>query len=556
MPVGRRPRRSARPRRRRLAAPIVAATLLAACSGAGAAPAAAPAAAAPPTPAGRAAPTLVVLFTVDQLRQDYFTRFERQLTGGLGRLWRGGAVFTEAYQDYAVTETAPGHASTLSGRFPRSTRILNNRLGVPDPNMPLVGSQATGASPLRFEGTTLVDWIAARDRRSRALSVSGKDRGAILPIGRSRQSVFWYDGTTGRFTTSRYYADTLPTWLTRFNARRLPQGVAGRVWMPLLPDTAYAEPDSVPFEAGGKSFTFPYALPADSAAAAQVVAGTPWMDEITLAAALAGVRAMNLGGGRSTDVLAVSLSTTDAIGHRYGPDSREIHDQVVRLDRALGAFLDSLYALRDSTRVVIALTADHGVTGFPELTRARTGQDARWVDLKDAIDRTQQWLDARGAGGTAGIALASGMLFVDKAVLAKARVGPDSVAAFFAAAASGVPGVLRVDRAASLATADTVRDAIARRWLHMLPPQAPIAAVVTLTPGSLWGMPGGSASHGSPHDLDAHVPLILYGPPFATGRYDQFVRVADLAPTLARVVGVPPTERLDGRVLERAVASH
>jgi hypothetical protein len=317
-------------------------------------------------------PTLVVLITVDQLLPGYLTRWPGQLTGGLGRLHSGGAVFTRAYQDHAITETAPGHASTLSGRFPRSTGIVANVSGVSDAQAPLIGGGGPGASPFRFRGSTLTDWLRTRDPRTRALSVSRKDRGAILPLGRAHQSAFWYVGD-GRFTTSRYYADTLPTWVREFNERRSAQRYAGQSWTPLLPAASYAERDSVPVEAGGRGYTFPHRLSANPDSAALALPSFPWMDQVTLDMALAGLEAMQLGRGPQTDVLAVSLSTTDAVGHRYGPDSREIHDQVVRLDRMLGVFLDSLYATRDSSRVVIALTSDHGVTPFPEIRHGADG---------------------------------------------------------------------------------------------------------------------------------------------------------------------------------------
>ena len=199
------------------------------------------------------APQLIVFITVDQMRSDYFERFLPQLTGGFGRLYRGGAVFTDAHQDHAITETAPGHSVTLSGRFPAHTGIVANIYGVNDPRSPIVGGGGTGASPFRFRGSTLIDWLRVKDERSRALSVSRKDRGAILPIGRARQNAFWF--VEGRFTTSRYYADTLPTWVTRFNERKIPQTYAGKLWEPLLPASAYPEPDSVPNENFGAGFT-------------------------------------------------------------------------------------------------------------------------------------------------------------------------------------------------------------------------------------------------------------------------------------------------------------
>ena len=132
------------------------------------------------------APKLVVLITVDQMRADYLTRFASQYTGGLARLLKGGAVYTDAFQDHANAETAPGHATIGSGREPYSTGIVLNSIGVPDPKAPLIGGGGPGASPWRFIGTTLFDWMKAKDSRSRALSVSRKDRGAILPIGKSK----------------------------------------------------------------------------------------------------------------------------------------------------------------------------------------------------------------------------------------------------------------------------------------------------------------------------------------------------------------------------------
>jgi predicted AlkP superfamily pyrophosphatase or phosphodiesterase len=497
------------------------------------------------------APSLVVLVVVDQMRADYLDRFGAQLTGGLARLTRGGAVLTRAVHDHAITETAPGHATVLAGRFPRSTGIIGNILGVDDPESPLVAPDSgfgDPASPRRFRGTTLADWLVERDGRSQVLAVSRKDRGAILPLGRARVGdrpsgqAYWYVNT-GRFSTSRWYAGALPAWVEAFNARALPQRMAGRVWSPLLGDAAYPEPATVP-TAGGRSAPFPHALSDDPAAAAEGVRGTPFMDELTLAFALEGVRAMRLGGSARTDLLVVSLSSTDAVGHGYGPDSRELHDQLLRLDRALGVFLDSLFAQRDSTRVLVALTSDHGVTRYPELA----GGSARRVDPDAALAPLRRSLQARGVSPGA-VLLDNGALFVHRRALAAARIREDALLVEAESTLVRVPGVRRVDRLERLARADTVRDAIARRWLHSVPPDYPISVVVTLDSGSVWSARV-AGEHGSPYDEDARVPLILWGAPFRPGRYDQPARVVDLAPTLAHVLGLRPRERLDGRVLD------
>jgi predicted AlkP superfamily pyrophosphatase or phosphodiesterase len=497
-------------------------------------------------------PTLVVMITVDQLLPRYFDRWSGQLVGGLGRLSRGGAFFTNAFQDHGVTETAPGHASTLSGRFPRSTGIVRNTAGVQDPQAPLIGGGGAAASPFRFRGSTLTDWLRSKDPRTRALSVSRKDRGAILPLGRAKQEVYWY-AWDGRFTTSTYYADTLPAWVQRFNARRLPARYAGRAWTTLLPESAYGERDSVRFESGGQNVVFPHWAPADTAMVARDLPNFPWMDEVTLALALDGVRELRLGAGPHPDVLAVSLSTTDAVGHRYGPDSREVHDQVVRLDRALGAFLDSLFVLRDSTRVVIALTADHGVAPIPELLAERGDTAARRIDASALADSARRRVLAAGVDSAA-FYFEDGVLFLDRAAFRRAGASADSTVAALEAALRRVPGVARVDRFGSLFTRDTLRDAVTRRWVHMFPPDAGVELVATLRPFHYWGSTTGlGATHGTPYDYDAHVPLLFYGAGIRPGRYARFARVVDIAPTLASLLEVQPTERLDGRVLTQAL---
>ena len=504
----------------------------------------------PLPPAADQVPTLVVFITVDQLRTDYFERFDSQLTGGLARLYRGGAVFTNAFHDHANTETAPGHASTMSGRFPSSTGIVRNAAGVQDPQAPLIGARGPGASPFRFRGTTLTDWLRTKDPRTRALSVSRKDRGAILPIGREPQDVYWY-ASNGTFTTSTWYADTLPAWVQRFNARRVPHSYAGRQWTLLLDESAYPEPDSLEEGSISGRARFPHVLSSSADTAAALFANFPWMDELTLDFALEGLNALQLGAGPQTDVLAVSLSTMDAVGHAFGPDSRELHDHTLRLDRMLGSFLDSLYRLRDSSRVVIALTSDHGVAPYPKVREGLGRGTAVYIDMRTATRNFGEGLRARGVPEGA-VLLEDGVLLVDRPALVRARIDADSLVSAFIAMARALPGVARVDRVSELARADTARDAIARRWLNALPPEMPAEVVVT---AAEYAVPLGStyAQHGSPWDYDAHVPVIFYGPPFRTGKFDTFARVVDMAPTLAWVTATRPLERLHGRVLRSAL---
>ena len=508
----------------------------------------------PPSPPGAAAqpgqPTLVVLITIDGFRADYLDRFGPQFQGGLGRLTKGGAWFTNGHQDHGITETAPGHASLLSGRFPRSTGIIQNAVGVVDQSTPLLGlSGVTGASPRRFQGTALLDWIRAKDPRSRALSVSMKDRGAILPLGTAKQQVYWYPGD-GDFTTSKYYMDSLPDWVKQFNARHLPHKYAGKAWTPLLAASSYPEPDSVPAEGGGTNFVFPHMIPADSAQAASIIRQTPFMDEVTVAFALEGVRALRLGEGPQTDLLAVSLSATDLVNHRLGPNSRESHDQVLRVDRQIGVLLDSLFKLRDPSRVIVALSADHGFQPIPELAPASVVPRPGRVTLRTVLASVRSQLAAMKVDTTA-VELDLQLVLFDREAFRKAKVNADSVVTLFRNEALKVPGVARVDRLRDLLRGDTVGDPITRRWSHQIPQNYPVELVITLHPGSIWA--GIVATHGSPHDNDTNVPIVFYGPGFAPGRYTDFVRTVDIGPTLARRLGVTPLEKLDGVPLTKAL---
>ncbi len=497
-------------------------------------------------------PKLIVFLTVDQMRPDYVDRWNSQLTGGLKRLGEHGAFFTNAFHDHANTETAPGHSVTMSGRLPRSTGIVSNNTGVLDPQAPLLTSRDSPASPYRFRGSVLMDWLRTRDPRSRGLSVSRKDRGAILPMGRAKQNVFWYATSNGEFTTSKYYGDTLPTWIRDINARRTPQKTVGESWNLLLPASSYAEPDSEPLENAGRNFTFPHVMPTDTVQAGAEFPYTPLMDELTVATALQGLQVLGIGNGPATDILAISLSATDYIGHRYGPGSREQHDNILRLDRTIGALIDSLYKLRDSSTIVFALTADHGVTPFPELTARVAGRVAPVrYDLKPVVAQLRAALRNARVDTTA-IAFDGAAVYMNRRAFVGSAADPDVILSQLARALRATPGIARADVVRDLAKKDTIRDAVTRRWIHMLPPDVPIELVFTPVEGTY---PTGAtiAEHGMPYDDDAHVPVIFYGPWIKTGRYSERALVADMAPTLARIAGVPPTEKLDGRVLVKAL---
>ena len=499
-----------------------------------------------PGPAGArpdAASSLAVLLVVDQMRPDYLTRYGT-LPGGLGRLYRSGAVYPRGRQDHAITLTAPGHSTLLSGRTPASTNILTNDRGVGDTLTPLLEVGGRGASPRRFRGTALYDWMRAADPGARVLSVSRKDRGAILPVGRARAPVYWF--SRGQFTTSTWYADTLPAWVRAWNGRGGLRALAGTAWRLLLPDSAYAEPDSMEYENHGRDVAFPHWLPPDSAGIAGVISDVPWMDSLTLDFALDGVRTLGLGTRTRPDLLIVSLSTTDAIGHSYGPDSREQHDQIVRLDRWLGWFLDSLAATVPRERTVLALSADHGVAPMAE----RSGPSGGNVSL-DSVVRPFRRAVAAAHGERMGVAFESGLLSADVSALRKRGVDTDRLADSLARVIAGRPRIAKVYTPRSLAKAPA-GDPYARRWRRHLPRDHEWLAAVVPADGWVWGG-SGEAHHGTMQEDNVTVPIIIAGPGVRAGIYRRPVRTTDIGPTLAAMLGVRPLEATDGTPLREAL---
>jgi predicted AlkP superfamily pyrophosphatase or phosphodiesterase len=485
-------------------------------------------------------PRLVVALAIDQFRPDYLDRWRSQFTGGFALLLRDGVFYPRGEQDHAITETAPGHSTMMSGRSPASTGIVTNDLGVTDSASPVLLSSAMGASPRRFKGTTLLDWMFARDPNTKSLSVSRKDRGAILPIGRSRGPVFWW--SQGRFTTSRYYADTLPAWVSAWNTRDPIDRLKGTTWSLSHDQSFYQEPDDRPFEAGGVDRVFPHRIPADSARAANQIIGFSVFDSLTLDFTIAGIGALKLGQRAGTDFVSVSLSTMDAVGHRWGPGSREVHDHVLNMDRWLGQFLDSLGKLVPLGSVVITLTSDHGVTDFPE-----AGAGGR-LELSPRVATLDAWARQHGDSGLRA-GSEEGLVFGEfNTAAARYHLNVDSLASAQATQIASLPGVRRVYTPATLARAHS-SDTEAMRWRRQIPPGFSWLVAVSVQPHWVFGGGTGSTGHGTTNPDDVRVPILFRIPGTGAARVERVVRTVDIAPTLAALLGLRPSQAVEGRVL-------
>jgi hypothetical protein len=499
----------------------------------------------PDTACSQQRPDLIVMIAVDQLRGDYIEKYAGQFSSGLALLRKESIFFPNGLQNHGLTETAPGHASMLSGRYPAHTGIFSNEHGVPDRLAPLVGVTAPanttfGASPERFLGTELYDWMLASDSNARVLSIARKDRAAILMTGKARAHVYWW--LAGRFTTSVYYRSTLPDWLNEFNAELKPGLWAGRVWDLSRPESDYSEVDDNPYEGAGRPRIFPHALP-DSSRVMARLERWPWMDSLTAAAALRGVNAMQLGKRGTTDLLNVSFSALDAIGHDFGPGSREVHDHLLRLDKYIGFLLDSLWKIVPRERTIIGFTADHGVNPFPE-SLAQKGQDGGKISMGDVTRALTQRYARYQVNFD--FSVNNSTILADVAALRARGISVDSVAQWAAQQVAQKPGVARVFTPATLASAPA-SDSAAMLWKRQMPAGFGWLTLGVAKPGYQFNT-GSQADHGTMSQASRSVPIAFVVPGLTPRTVSRAIETVDIGPTLAALIGIKPTEQVDGKV--------
>ncbi len=522
-------------------------------------------------------PRLIVLVVIDQLREEYLLRFEPFFgDGGFRRLLAHGAVFTNCQYEQAPTVTAPGHATIATGTTPTIHGIINNEwydretgqvvTSVSDPSRRLVGTASGRASsPHRLLGTTLADELRlSTNFRSKVIALSYKDRSAILLGGKLANLALWFDETSGSFITSDYYASALPEWATRFNAARPADRYFGARWEKAFPEAAYAlaasddRPEETPLPGGGR--TFPHHLTGGLAqpgpAFYTAFTFTPFANEVLVELAKRTIEGEQLGRDESPDLLAISFSTNDLVGHYFGPDSQEVADLTLRTDRALAsllAYLDS----RLGSEYVLALTADHGVAPIPEyVARLRLG--GRRIPPTTVRQAIEEALSARFGEGPwieskALPLLSSGFVYLDREAIARKHLDIAEVERIAAEAALKIPGIARAYTRTHLLVGHPHGEAIGRRVAASFHPlRSPDVTLVSEPFAFISGSRTGT-THGSPYSYDAHVPLILFGRWIAPGIYRHACTPADLAPTLAALLRIEFPAGATGRILQEAL---
>ena len=327
-------------------------------------------------------PALVVGIVVDQMRYDYLYKYQdRYSDNGFKRLMREGLNCQDNHYNYAPTVTAAGHASVYTGTVPAVHGIVGNDWTdvatgkkvycTEDSTVTTVGTTGkTGfMSPKNLWTSTITDQLRiSQNFRSKTIAIALKDRGAILPGGHTANGSYWYDSKEGRWITSTFYMKELPSWVQKFNAEEKALKYVKQGWNTLYPIDTYVQSaeDNLPFEGklpSEKTPTFPHALEGPNPL--EIIRSTPYGNSITKDFALKAIEEEKLGQNNNTDFLAVSFSSTDYVGHAFGPQSIELEDTYLRLDRDIAEILSYLDKQFGKDRVLVFLTADHAVAEVP-----------------------------------------------------------------------------------------------------------------------------------------------------------------------------------------------
>jgi predicted AlkP superfamily pyrophosphatase or phosphodiesterase len=521
------------------------------------------------TPPPQAKPKLVVFFVVDGLPQRQVLGYRDQLApDGFARFLDRGAWFADAHYKHAFTVTAAGHATMLSGAYPHRSGIIGNEWRDPDTGNGVYNTGDTsatyighktnaldGTSPRNLKVETVGDVLRRADSRSKVIGISGKDRGAILPAGKTG-TAYMYMGSTGQFASTTFYMPQHPVWVNDFNAKKLADRYFKTEWKPMLPEAAYARsvPDSQPwYGAGGGKLPMMMGVAADDTpgpAYYSALLRSPFADMLSLDFARAAIAGEQLGRDDSPDILSISLSGHDYVNHRWSAESRLSHDHFLHLDRMLEAFFRDLDATVGRDNYIAVLTADHGFMPAPEYNQAR-GVDAGRIVFAQSLARINAGMVQRFGEGKWVIGNSSASLLIDKKLVAQKQQDLDAVAEEARRLLLLEPGFetayTRRELISGSRAGSKFFEASRRAW-H---PDVSGEVQFTLKPGWMFGSSSGSvATHGSPHPYDTQVPILVYGPKWVkAGRVDSAVEVVDIAPTLARLLHVAPPATAEGKPL-------
>lgn len=490
-------------------------------------------------------PRLVLAIIIDQFRYDYLLRFRDDYTAGLARLLKDGALFTDAHYLQAATVTAVGHSTFLSGATPSVSGIIANEwydrdngktiTSVFDPATKTVGGVpgAIGSSPRRMLVSTVGDELKMRGPDSKVIGVSIKDRSAILPAGHMADGAYWYDQDSSRWVTSTYYRAELPDWARKLNGEKPNQRYIGAKWLPFDAKDDSATPFCT--MVAGTEVRYCGGLEA-----------TPWGNDMIEEFAERAIAGENLGRHAGSDILAISFSANDYVGHAVGPDDPAVRDISIRTDRLLGKLFDYVDQRVGLGNTLVVLTADHGVAPVPEVNQARKMPGGRLSGSRLAKKITDA-LTRRFGPGKWLLPGAANMPYLNLELVRTLKLDLAEVERVAAEAARSEDHIARVYTWHDLQNGAIQKDDIGRAFsLGFYAPRSGNLFILT-EPYYLLDATG--TSHGTPYGYDTHVPVLFWGAGIKPGRYSRNIAINDIAPTLAAILQVEQPSGSIGHLL-------
>lgn len=508
-------------------------------------------------------PRLVVGIVVDQMRWDYLYRYaNRYGDGGFKRLLKEGFSCENTLINYTPTVTACGHTCVYTGSVPAIHGIVGNdwynrELGremycAEDSTVTTVGSgsDAGKMSPRNLKVTTIGDEIQLADNfKSKVIGIAIKDRGAILPAGHSATAAYWYDASAGNWISSTYYMKNLPSWAQDFNNQHWPAHYLAQPWTTLYPIETYQQSaeDSKPYEGafkGESAPVFPHDL---KAAPERAIAATPYGNTMTLEFAEKAVDAYQLGKNGVTDMLAISLSSTDYVGHQFGPNSIEIEDTYLRLDKDLAAFFKYLDEKVGKGQYLFFITADHGVAHVPGFSQEHQLPGGGWsgsIILKKVNDAVKQQL------GIEKVVLSASnyQLYLNHDAIKEAGKSEKDVREFITALLMKDPAIANVIYLPELQNT-TLPELMRTMLTNGYNARGSGDLQIILQPGYIDGGKTGT-THGTWNPYDAHIPLVWMGWGINAGQSNKTVGMTDIAPTIAALLHIQMPSGNIGHVIE------
>lgn len=500
-------------------------------------------------------PKLVIGIVVDQMRYDYIYKYWDTFSEeGFKRLVNEGYFCRNTNYSYIPTYTAPGHASIYTGTTPAMHGIIGNNwydrknkksvYCTEDYSYKTVGSTSTAGqmSPHNMLSTSICDELRlSNNKKSKVIGVALKDRGAILPAGHLANGAYWFDDLTGNWITSSYYSNELPEWVKKFNKLELAKKYLQQPWTLLLPAEKYTQSnvDDNKYEGVYKSefkAVFPHNLPALMSAngGIGIIRSTPFGNSLTKDFAIEAIKAENLGKSDVTDFLTLSFSSTDYVGHQFGPGAMEVQDTYLRLDKDLGEFLKFLDNYLGKNNVLVFLTADHAGVENPA-SLGDMNVPSGYFDSKYPIDSLKKYL-YKNYGDTLVISYSNEQIFLNHSVMDDKHINYEVVqndAANF---------MLRFRGIANTSTASAMNNSeftsgIKKFMQRGFNQKRSGDILINYEPAWIESYRTGT-THGSPYSYDTHVPLFFYGWNIKQGSTSEAIDITDVAPTIAQFLNI------------------